>query len=67
MSLDAGLERAAARPAGLTRIEPASFRGVDCKVLAERYAAYRRNMGLDDKRDDADVIEPVAAPSGEHA
>ncbi|MCA3556489.1 hypothetical protein [Aestuariivirga sp.] len=62
MSPDGGVDTAAVRPAGLTRIEPASFRGVDCKVLAERYAAYRRNMGLDARPADADVIEPAAAP-----
>lgn len=43
-----------------TRIPPATFRGTDCAQLAERYAAYRRNMGLDLVTHDPDVIIPVA-------
>ena len=54
------------RPAELTRIEPASFRGVDCAVLAERYVAYRRNLGLDLAQDDPDVIKTTAEPSSEN-
>lgn len=66
MSLDIEMEAVAVRPAELTKIEPATFRGVDCAVLAERYVAYRRNMGLDDPQDDPDVIKPAAIPSSEN-
>ena len=66
MSLEIEAEPATVRPAGLTRIEPASFRGVDCAVLAERYAAYRRKMKPDDIPDDPDVIRTNPEPSSEN-
>lgn len=50
-----------------TRIPPATFRGTDCAQLAERYAAYRRNMGLDMAQHDPDVVIPVAAVVGNDA
>lgn len=66
MSLDIDAEPVAQRPFGLTRIEPATFRGVDCTVLAERYAAYRRESGLDTVEDHPDVIRPQATASSEN-
>lgn len=51
------------RVADLTKIEPVTFRGVDCAVLAERYAAYLRSMQIDDMLEDADVIIDAPAPS----
>lgn len=66
MSLDIDAEPVAQRPLGLTRIEPATFRGVDCAVLAERYAAYRRDSGLDAMQDDPDVIRPQAVANSEN-
>lgn len=59
MSLDIEGDTATPRAGGLTRIEPATFRGVDCAVLAERYAAYRRGTGLDAVADDPDTIKVV--------
>lgn len=35
------------RGLGLTRIPPASFRGIDCSLLAVQYAAFRNSSGLD--------------------
>ena len=61
MSLDGDAETAVKHVPGLTRIEPATFRGTDCAVLAERYAAYRRNNGLDEAQDDPDRIMPAAS------
>lgn len=66
MSLDIDAEPVAQRPLGLTRIEPATFRGVDCAVLAERYVAYRRDNGLDAEQDDLDEIRPQAVASSEN-
>ena len=66
MSLDATTEPAVTRAAELTRIEPASFRGVDCAVLAERYVAYRKDNGLDLVQDDPDTIKPIASASSEN-
>ena len=42
MDMEIDVEQGPKRSADLTKIEPATFRGVDCAVLAERYAAYRR-------------------------
>ena len=67
MSLDVDMEPVTKQLAGLTKIEPATFRGVDCRVLAERYAAYRRTMGLDEVLHDPDEIKPAAVPSSENA
>jgi hypothetical protein len=66
MDMEIDVEQVAKRSADLTKIEPATFRGVDCAVLAERYAAYRLNMGLDVVEHDPDEIKPVAAPSSEN-
>ena len=66
MDMEIDVEQGAKRPADLTKIEPATFRGVDCAVLAERYVAYRRNMGLDEIEHDPDEIKPAAAPSSEN-
>jgi len=66
MSLDANTEPAVTRAAELTRIEPATFRGVDCAVLAERYVAYRKDNGLDLVQDDPDTIKPMASASSEN-
>lgn len=66
MSLDAEAEPAVKRAVELTRIEPATFRGVDCSVLAERYVAYRRDCGLDHVEDDPDVIKPLVPASSEN-
>lgn len=66
MSLDIDAEPVAQRPLGLTRIEPATFRGVDCAVLAERYVAYRRDNGLAAEQDDPDEIRPQAVASSEN-
>ena len=57
LSLDIDAEPVAARPIDLTVIAPATFRGVDCAVLAERYVAYRRGSGFDQAQDDPDVIK----------
>lgn len=51
------------RVADLTKIEPMTFRGVDCAVLAERYAAYRRNSRLDDIEQDPEVVRLALTPS----
>jgi hypothetical protein len=61
MSLEGEAETAVKYVPGLTRVAPASFRGTDCAVLAERYAAYRRNNGLDEVQDDPDRIIPAAS------
>lgn len=66
MSLDTMTEPTVTRAAELTRIAPATFRGVDCAVLAERYVAYRRDSGLDHVQDDPDTIKPVASASSEN-
>lgn len=60
MSLDVETEAVATRPAGLTTIAPATFRGVDCAVLAERYAAYRRDLSLDPAVVIPDLMVPQA-------
>ncbi|MEY3082596.1 MAG: hypothetical protein RJA94_2581 [Pseudomonadota bacterium] len=52
--------------ADLTKIEPVMFRGVDCAVLAERYAVYRRRSGLDDIEEDSDVVAVTLAPRSEN-
>ena len=67
MSLDVEVETIAKQVHGLTQVKPATFRGVDCALLAERYAAYRRDMGLDEVRNDPDEIITAAAPSSENA
>lgn len=66
MSLEVEAEPVASRPAGLTTIAPATFRGVDCAVLAERYAAYRCNLKPEDPEDDPDEIRTSAEPSSEN-
>ena len=50
------------RAADLTRIEPATFRGVDCAVLAERYAAYLRGKQAEEAEDSLDVIRTSPVP-----
>ncbi len=55
------------RVADLTKIEPVTFRGVDCAVLAERYATYWRSMRLDEIEENPDSIEAISAPSIENA
>jgi hypothetical protein len=67
MDLEFDVEQGAKRAADLTKIEPSAFRGVDCAVLAERYVAYRRNMGLDEIEHDPDEIKPAAVPSSANA
>jgi hypothetical protein len=59
---DSGVKRVA----DLTKIEPVMFRGVDCAVLAERYAVYRRRSGLDDIEEDSDVVAVTPAPRSEN-
>lgn len=66
MSLDTTTETTVMRAADLTRIAPATFRGVDCAVLAERYVAHRRDSGLDHVQDDPDAIKPMASASSEN-
>ena len=66
MDMEIDVEQSVQRHADLTKIEPATFRGVDCAVLAERYVAYRRNMGLDEVQHDPDEIKPAAVPSSEN-
>ena len=66
MDMEIDMEQAATRSADLTKIEPATFRGVDCAVLAERYVAYRLNMGLDEVEHDPDEIRPAAVPNSEN-
>lgn len=61
MSLDAEAESAVKSVATAPPIAPATFRGVDCAVLAERYVAYRRSSGLDARHEDPDVIRPAPA------
>ena len=63
--MDIDMEQAAPRAADLTRIEPATFRGVDCAVLAERYAAYFRSKQQETAQDNLDVIAPAVQPSSE--
>ena len=63
--MDMEAERAIGLFNGLTKIEPATFRGVDCAELAERYAAYLRNKEIGEARDDEDVVRP-ASPSSEN-
>lgn len=65
MGLEIDVDQVVKPTVGLTRIEPATFRGVDCAVLAERYVAYRRNMGYDEVQCDPHAIKPAAAPSSE--
>ncbi|WP_146256013.1 hypothetical protein [Aestuariivirga litoralis] len=65
MSLDIEGDATTPRAGSLTRIEPATFRGVDCAVLAERYAAYRRGTGLDAAPDDPDTIKLTPPASSE--
>ena len=64
--MDMDVEQAAPAAAERTRIEPATFRGVDCAVLAERYAAYLRSKQQDEAEANLDVIKPAAAPSSEN-
>ena len=59
MDIEVNSEQAAAPVSALARLAPATFRGVDCAVLAERYAAYRRDKGLDVIIIDPDVITPA--------
>lgn len=66
MSLDVEAEGPVTRAPHLTRIAPAMFNGIDCAVLAERYAAYRRNSGIDVVKEDPDVIKPAASASSEN-
>lgn len=66
MSLDTEAEPVTTRPAGLTTIEPATFRGVDCTVLAERYAAYRRDRSLDQAMVIPDLIVTQAPATDAH-
>lgn len=49
---------------GLTKIEPSTFRGVDCALLAERYATYLLAKEIDEARANQDIIRP-ASPSSE--
>ena len=58
-----GVKRVADLAAVPTKIDPVTFRGVDCTVLAERYVAFRRNNGMDEVRHDPDEIKPIAATS----
>ena len=58
-----GVKRVSDAAMTLTRIPPASFRGVDCSELAARYAAYRRNAGLDQQNNDPDEIKLQSAQS----
>ena len=62
MSLDHEAEPTPKRPVDLTRIEPATFRGVDCAVLAERYAVYLRNRDLENTRSVPDVVAVAGNP-----
>ena len=64
--MDIDVEQVAARGPELTRIEPATFRGVDCAVLAERYAVYFRSKQQDEAQDNQDVIRSAALPSSEN-
>lgn len=65
-TLDIAAEAVVPRSPELTRIEPATFRGVDCAVLAERYVAYRLGLAQGAPQDDADVIRAPSAPSSEN-
>ena len=56
-----GVKRVADRAEVLTKIEPATFRGIDCALLAERYVAYRRSSGLDTVLADPDRITPATS------
>lgn len=58
-----GVKRVSDAAMSLTRIPPASFRGVDCSELAARYATYRRNAGLDQQSIDPDEIKLQPAQS----
>lgn len=66
MDMDMDVERVAPAAPELTKIEPATFRGIDCAVLAERYAAYLRSKQHDEAQANLDVIMPVAGPSSEN-
>jgi hypothetical protein len=54
------------RVSDLTKIEPVTFRGVDCAVLAERYAAYWRSTRPEDMLEDPEVIRMALTPSSEN-
>ena len=64
--MDIDVDQSAPRGTEMTKSEPATFRGVDCALLAERYVAYRRGKERDDAQDNLDVIRPAAAPSSEN-
>lgn len=66
MSMEQDVVGAALPAGGRTRIAPATFRGVDCAVLAERYAAYRRERCQDLPVNIPDVIEPPVAVAENH-
>lgn len=55
------------RVSDLTKIEPVTFRGVDCAVLAERYAAYWRRTMPDDFAKNPDVAGSAPVPSSVNA
>lgn len=64
MDVEVGSEQAAAPVPTSARYAPATFRGVDCAVLAERYVAYRRDKGLDVVIPDLDLIKTASSASG---
>lgn len=64
MTIDAETEAASKVATLLTRIEPVTFNGVDCGVLAERYVAYHRGRGLE--RAEADLQPEVEAEASEN-
>lgn len=53
------------RVSDLTKIEPVTFRGVDCAVLAERYAAYWRRTRPENILEDPEVNRTAPTPSSE--
>ncbi len=57
-----GVKRVSDEALRHTIIPPASFRGIDCAVLAARYIVYRRNAGLDQRRENPDEITVRSAP-----
>jgi hypothetical protein len=54
------------RVADLTKIEPVTFRGVDCAVLAERYVAHWRSARFEDIEENPDANNMLPAPSTEN-
>ena len=64
--MDVDAERAVEPDTGLTKIEPATFRGTDCTVLAERYAAYLRSKQRVEFEENLDVIRPSFAPASDN-